>query len=106
MFVTEIVSWNANLGVTDQAMIQAVNALLPDLKKLPGFQYQSLGKTSQGRWIDIYYWDSVKDAHASNELMSASQSLNQLMTLIQPGSVTMEVLEPKQASSSLMAAFK
>ena len=105
MFVTEIVSWNAIPEVSDQTMIAAVNALLPDLNKLPGFNYQSLGKNPQGRWVDIYYWDSIKDAHASNELMSGTQSLSQLMALIQADSVTIEVIEPQQASSSLMAAF-
>lgn len=105
MFVTEIVSWNAKPDVTDQTMIEAVSALLPDLKKLPGFIYQSLGKNPQGRWIDIYYWDSVKNAHASNELMSDTQSLSQLMALIQADSVSIEVIEPQQASASLSAAF-
>jgi len=105
MLVTEIVSWNANPDVSDQTMIDAVNALLPDLKSIPGFQYQCLSKTPQGRWIDIYYWDSTQQAHASNELMSESHSLSHLMTLIQPDSVIIEVLEPKQSSSSLIAAF-
>ncbi len=106
MFITEIVSWNANLGVTDEKMIQAVNALLPDLKKLPGFYYQGLGKTPQGRWVDIYYWDSVKNAHASNELMSGTHSLSQLMALIQLDSVVIDIIEPQQASSSLTLAFE
>ncbi len=97
MFVTEIVSWNAKPDVSDQTMIAAVNALLPDLKRL--------GKNSQGRWVDIYYWDSIKDAHASNELMSGTQSLSQLMAFIQADSVTIEVIEPQQASTSLSAAF-
>lgn len=105
MFITEIVSWNALPNITEQAMIDAVNALLPDLKALPGFQYQCLGKNSQGRWVDIYYWDTVKDAHASNELMADKASLRHLMTLIQADSVVIEIIDPQQASSSLMAAF-
>jgi len=105
MLVTEIVSWDANLGVSDQTMINAVSALLPDLKKCPGFQYQALSKTPQGRWVDIYYWNTAKDAHASNELMGDTQSLSQLMTLIKADTVTIEVLEPQQASCSLSPAF-
>jgi hypothetical protein len=105
MFVTEIVSWDAHPDISDKAMINAVNALLPDLIKCPGFQYQALSKNPQGRWVDIYYWDTAKDAHASNELMGDTQSLSQLMTLIKADTVTIEVLEPQQASCSLSPAF-
>jgi len=97
--VIEIVSWKAKPGVTDEEMQVALAAMVPDLKALPGFLYQSAGKDSQGRWVDVYYWGSVKDAHASNELMADKASLTTLLALIEMDTICMEVIEPVQVSS-------
>jgi len=101
MFTAEIVSWNAKPEVTPQQMLGAIEAMLPDLKQLPGFIYQSAGQTESGRWVEIYYWDNADNAHKSNERMATKASLANLMELIEADSVTMEVIETAQQSSSL-----
>ncbi|OMH29082.1 hypothetical protein [Motiliproteus sp. MSK22-1] len=98
MPVIEIVSWNAKDNTADKDMIAALNNLVPDLKNLPGFLEQSTGKDANGRWVDVYYWDSVENAHASNELMANKSSLTALMALLEPDSVTIQVIEPLQTS--------
>ena len=98
MYVVEIVSWKAAPNVTDQQMIDAVQAMVPDLEKLPGFRYQSLSKDDEGLWMDIYYWDTKEDAHQSNDLMANKQSLQDLIPLIDMSSLKIHVLTPHQES--------
>ena len=98
MPVIEIVSWKAKDNITDQQMITAINNLTPDLRELPGFRTQSAGKDADNRWVDVYFWDSADDAHASNELMADKSSLAALMELLEPDSVTMQIIEPMQTS--------
>lgn len=102
MYVTEILSWQAKADVTDEQMVAAVDAMLPDLKLLPGFLFQSLSKDSQGRWIEVYFWQTAEDAHNSNELMAKKESLAQLMQLLHSETINMEVMQPLQDSGTLL----
>ncbi|WP_020590337.1 hypothetical protein [Kiloniella laminariae] len=102
MYVIETVSWNAKPGVMDQQMIKAVGVMVPDLVQLPGFLHQSLVKTSQGKWIGIYYWDTEANAHASNDLMAGKASLKQLVSLTEMESLAIEVMTPLQESTPLI----
>ena len=98
MYVTELLSWQAKDKVTDQAMVLAVEAMLDDLRSLPGFLFQNLSKDSQGNWFEVYFWRTAEDAHQSNERMANKASLQQLMQLIKPESLKMEVMTPLQDS--------
>ncbi|MEH6449409.1 MAG: hypothetical protein V7765_12115 [Oleispira sp.] len=102
MYVTEILSWQAKAEVTDEQMVAAVNAMLPDLKILPGFLFQSLSKDSQGRWVEVYFWQTTEDAHNSNELMAKKASLAHLMQLLHAETIEMEVMLPLQDSGALL----
>lgn len=100
-YVIETVSWKAKEDVTDKAMIQSVESMLEDLKDLPGFIHETLSLSEEGKWLQLYYWKSAEDAHNSNQLMAKKSSLTNLMTLIEPESVTIQVLTPQHASSEL-----
>jgi hypothetical protein len=99
--VLEILTWKSKPGVSDKEMIQAVDSMVIDLKKLKGFLNQTLYKEEDGTWIDIYYWHTEKDAHASNESMADKDSLQKLMSIIEPNTVTMKVVSPKQSSGGI-----
>ncbi|MFD2204990.1 hypothetical protein [Kiloniella antarctica] len=101
MYAIEILTWESQPDVTDLEMINAVQAMVPDLKKLPGFRYQSLSKNGKGQWVEIYYWDTAEDAHNSNDSMADKPSLQQLLGLIDVKSLTMEVFAPLQESKPL-----
>jgi len=105
MYVIETVSWDAKPDITDKQMIDAIEAMIPDLNDLPGFRYQSLSKNDNGRWIEIYYWDTAEDAHRSNDLMAEKTSLQQLLPLIDMNSLNIEVLVPLQESRALKIAL-
>ncbi len=101
MYVTEILRWQAQTDVSDQQMIVAMGAMLPDLKTLPGFLFQNLSKNYQGRWVAVYFWQTAEDAHNSNTLMANKQSMANLMQLLHADSIEMEVMEPLQDSATL-----
>jgi len=101
MYVTEVLSWQALPEISDQQMIAAVNAMVPDLQTLPGFLFQNLSKDSQGRWVEVYFWRTAEAAHNSNGLMQSKVSMKNLMQLIQPQSIGMEVMTPLQDSGTL-----
>ena len=96
--VYEVVKWKSKSGVKDEDMIASVNAMVPDLKKLKGFLRQSLYKSSNGEWVDIYYWETEEDAHASNANMVNTASFKNLVGLIETDSVSIEVLHQIQSS--------
>jgi len=97
--ILEILTWKAKSpDVSDDDMIAAVAGLIPDLKMLKGFHSQTLYKDSDGTWVDVYYWDSEHDAHASNDAMADKASLARLIALIAPGSITIEVMTAVQTS--------
>lgn len=89
--VVEIVKWKSASGVTDQEMIEAALALVPDLKSIGGFIDKTLYKNDD-EWIDIYYWDTVEEAHMSNERMANKESLSKLFSLVQPDTVSITVM--------------
>lgn len=99
--VFEIVKWKPKETVSDERMIEAVNDMTEDLKSLKGFLQQTLYKSSNGEWVDIYYWETEKDAHASNASMADKESFKELITLIKPESVTIEIMQEQQSSSKL-----
>lgn len=102
MYVTEILSWNAKSGVSDQQMIAAMLAMLSDLKALPGFLFQNLNKDTKDRWVAVYFWQTAKDAHNSNTLMANKKSMTALMQLLHAETIEMEVMEPLQDSGTLV----
>ena len=101
MYVTEILSWQAQAEVSDQQMSEAMAAILPDLKALPGFLFQTLSKDCKGHWVAVYFWQTAEDAHNSNAFMAAKTSMASLMQLIIPETIEMEVMAPLQDSGKL-----
>ena len=96
--IFEILTWRSHENVSDQTMIETMNEFSQVVEGLPGFLHQSLYKSAGQEWLCIYYWQTEQDAHASNELVTNEPSFHALMSLIEEGSVTMEVLPALQAS--------
>lgn len=101
MLAVEVLTWRAKAGISDTQMVEAVEAMVVDLKKLPGFEYQALFKVDDNLWKEVYFWKTEHDAHRSNELMADKNTFKVLMALIEPDSVTMEVAPILQQSSEV-----
>lgn len=100
--VFEILEWKSKPGVSDNQMIEAVEAMVTDLKELQGFLNQSLYKDDAGNWVDIYYWKTGQDAHDSNGSMASKDSFKQLIDLIEPDSVSIKVMPSLQSSGKIL----
>lgn len=111
MYIVETVSWTAKTGVEAEQMLDAVEKMVPDLQKVPGFRYQSLSlkesiqgdnsENTSSQWLQLYYWDTVETAHNSNSIMAPTNSLNHLISLIEPDSIAIDIFTPLQQSSPL-----
>lgn len=99
--VLEFVKWRSAEGVSDEAMIAAVDAFANDLKSIKGFHHQTLYKQEDGTWLDVYYWQTEEDAIASNDAAAGLSTFQDLIKLIEPDSVGIEILHPLQASGAL-----
>lgn len=97
----EIVKWKSKEGVSDTDMIASVNGIVADLKGCKGFVHQSLYKSSDNEWIDIYYWEDEFCAHDSNQYMADKKAFLSLLALIEPDSVSMEIMPLLQTSGEL-----
>jgi hypothetical protein len=100
--VIEILKWKSKAGVSDERMVESVNNMVVDLKSLDGFLHQSLYKSSDGVWIDVYYWNSKEDADLSSVRMSDKKSYKELVDLIELESIKIDVMEEIQSSESLI----
>jgi hypothetical protein len=96
--IFETVKWKSKSGVPDKKMIDAVNSMVIDLKGLKGFLHQSLYKDFNEVWVDVYYWETEEDAHASNVSMGDKASFKNLIDLIELDSVSIEILHQLQSS--------
>jgi hypothetical protein len=96
--VLEILKWKSKKNVSDENMIESVANMVKDLNSLKGFLHQALYKSSSGEWIDIYYWETEEDAYASSTSMADKKSYTNLINLIEPESVTIEVIHQLQSS--------
>ncbi|NMR27150.1 hypothetical protein HH219_16695 [Pseudoalteromonas sp. NEC-BIFX-2020_015] len=97
----EVVKWKSKPGISDGEMVTAINDLAVDLKFCKGFLQQTLYKDSNNEWVDIYYWEDEASAHASNDIMAEKKSFSALMSLIDPASVSLDVLSALQSSGKV-----
>lgn len=96
--VFEVVKWKSKSDISDKETIDAVNAMAVDLKILKGFLQQSLYKNSNDEWVDVYYWKTLEDAQDSDISMSGKDSFKRLIELIEPNSVSIEIMREIQSS--------
>lgn len=96
--VFEVVKWKSKSDISDKETIDAVNSMAVDLKILKGFLQQSLYKNSNDEWVDVYYWKTLEDAQDSDISMSGKDSFKRLIELIEPNSVSIEIMREIQSS--------
>ncbi|PML77408.1 hypothetical protein [Enterovibrio norvegicus] len=100
-YVVETVLWQAKQGVSTEDMSAAIDDMLVDLKTLQGFLHETLCQASNGDWMQLYYWETEHDAQQSSALMADKASFVQLLSLIAPESVEINVYTPVQVSSEI-----
>lgn len=99
--ILEILTWKSSLDVTDNDMVKAMEVFSERVAALPGFLYQSLHKKDKLGWLCLYLWETEQHAHDSNTLVADFPEFNHLVSLIQPESITIEILPSKQSQGVL-----
>ncbi|MGH1427783.1 MAG: hypothetical protein ACRBEE_07575 [Arenicella sp.] len=99
--IFEILTWRSKPNVSDITMANVMNEFGQTVEKLPGFLHQALYKNAPQEWLCIYYWQTEQNAHDSNDAVANEPSFHALMSLIEEGSVTMNVLPALQSQGQL-----
>ena len=63
--VAKVIEYSLAAGADEQTSLKTSPALMPELGRLMEFIKRELHKGENGRWRDIIYWRSRKDADQS-----------------------------------------
>ena len=91
----ELVTFKLNEGADEAAFLQAADAVMADIRQLPGYMRRELLKGDDGQWIDVVHWRSRADALAAAELFNTLPSAQAFGSFLDFTSLTM--LHPVQA---------
>ncbi|QEQ96327.1 hypothetical protein [Neptunomonas concharum] len=94
--IFEILTWKSAPNVTEKNMIDSMSRFGNLVSTLPGFLHQSLYKRRDETWVCVYFWETEQQAHDSNDLVAGTPEFSELISLIEEGSITMEVLTALQ----------
>ena len=65
--VVKVIEYKLAKGTKEKDFLSASAALMPEIKKLKGFIKRELHKGEHGRWHDVVYWKTRKDADRSEK---------------------------------------
>ena len=99
--VFEILTWEAAENISVEVMIKAMQTFADQVMQLPGFLHQALYQRENNQWVCTYYWQTEQHAHDSNVAVADWQSFHQLIALIVPETVTIEVFSPLQSAGNV-----
>jgi len=85
----EVVLFKLKPGVEDMAFVAAAEAMLPDLRAVPGFVRRELLRGDEGLWVDVVHWRSLSEALAAMDLMMTQPSAGPFMAALDEQSIEM-----------------
>lgn len=85
----EVVLFKLKPGVEDMAFVAAAEAMLPDLRTVPGFVRRELLRGDEDLWVDVVHWRSLSEALAAMDLMMTQPSAGAFMAALDEQSIEM-----------------
>ncbi len=85
----EVVLFKLKPGVEAMAFVAAAEAMLPDLRAVPGFVRRELLRGDEGLWVDVVHWRSLSEALAAMDLMVTQPSAGPFMAALDEQSIEM-----------------
>ncbi len=79
----------------EAAFLRASDAIMPDLRSMPGYVRRELLKGESGQWLDIIHWNSLAEAERAAQEIMSRPACHPFMGMIDETSITM--LHPTQA---------
>ena len=89
----EIVLFRLNNNVVESDFLNAVAAMTPDLRTLPGYLRRELLRGDDGLWVDVVHWRSMAAAQQAMETMMAKPSMQPFMAMLDGSSMEMRHYE-------------
>lgn len=81
--VLELVVFKLNEGVTREQFLATNDAVSAWAKTQPGFVSRDcLYATEQDKWVDVIYWETMKQAHAAAEAAQSHDECKPFFNLI------------------------
>ena len=104
--VLELVVYKLNEGVSREQFLGTNDAVSTWISKQPGFISRDLVYDGEGdRWVDVIWWQTMKNAHAAAELAMTSESCSPMFALIDMESALMlhgeQVIPPVLATAGV-----
>jgi heme-degrading monooxygenase HmoA len=87
--VVEVVLSRVKPGVEPSEVIEAADAIMPDVRAAGGFIRRELLKGSDDQWIDVIYWESLEQAQHAAALVMSRPAAAKLHEIIDGPSVRM-----------------
>ena len=85
----EVTLFKLKPDVADTAFVAAAEAILPDLRTVPGFVRRELLRGDEGLWVDVVHWRSLSEALAAMDFIMTQPSADPFMAALDEQSIEM-----------------
>ena len=99
--VVKVIEYKLAKGTAEKAFLKASAALMPEIKRLKGFIKRELHKGKGGKWCDIVYWKTRKDADRSERNIPNLPACMECIALMDHRTIAVahfDLVQPKQGS--------
>ena len=86
--VLSIYSFTLKEGISDDDFLRASDKVQTVLNSFDGFQYRSVGKTEDGTWLEINYWQDQAKLAKLDEAFESNPDCAAFLGLINMESIT------------------
>ena len=70
--VIELVIFEIDTTFSEDKIMAKSERIHPTLQSFDGFQKRIMGKSADGKWMDLVYWDSLEQAQQASEKVMSS----------------------------------
>jgi GH15 family glucan-1,4-alpha-glucosidase len=91
----EVVLFKLKPTTDEAAFLKAADAIMPDLRSMPGYLRRELLKGDDGQWLDVVYWRSLAEAQQAAQDLMQRPAVQPLFGMLDETTVT--ILHPHQA---------
>lgn len=87
MSIAEIVLFKQNPGVSDESLLSAARGIDEILSTMLGFKSRHILRASDGRWVDLVWWNTLEEAEQAAEKVMSLPKCQKFFGLIEQESM-------------------
>ena len=85
----EVVLFRAKAGISDEQVLHGSAQIQQWLESAAGYLKREVSKGDDGQWVDIVHWRTLTEAQQAAQQLMADPAAADLISFIDPESVTM-----------------